>query len=264
MSAFGEGAPCWVDAAVPDLAAGRRFYGELFGWTFEDQGEEYGHYTLALRDGKAVAGVMPAPDSTVPTAWTVYFASADATEAAARIGKAGGQVLFGPDTAGEAGVMVGAADPGGSLFGVWQSGGLLGFGVTDEPGSFCWAENWTRDTAAVDGFYDALFGYRAEQIGDGQFFDYKVWSLPAAPEKVFGGRMAIGPDAPQEQRPAFQVYFAVADCDAAVTAVRDLGGSVSREPQDSPAGRLAVVADDQGAAFTIIDPTRKVGAMERS
>lgn len=264
MPVFGEGAPCWIDAALPDLGAGRDFYGGLFGWTFEDQGEDFGHYTLAFRDGEAAAGVMPAPDPGVPTAWTVYFASEDAAEAAARIGKAGGQVLFGPDAAGESGVMVGAADPGGSLFGVWQAGGLLGFGITEAPGSFCWVENWTRDTAAVDTFYDALFGYRAHQIGDGRFFDYKVWSLSAAPERPFGGRMALGADAPREQRPAFQVYFAVADCDEAATAVRDLGGSVAREPQDSPAGRVAFVADDQGATFTIIDPTRKVGSIDGS
>jgi predicted enzyme related to lactoylglutathione lyase len=71
MSVFGEGAPCWVDVALPDLEAGRSFYGELFGWTFEDQGEEFGHYTLAFRDGKAAAGLMPAPDPAVPIAWTV-------------------------------------------------------------------------------------------------------------------------------------------------------------------------------------------------
>lgn len=264
MSAFGEGAPCWIDAALPDLAAGRRFYGELFGWTYEDQGEDFGHYTLAFRDGRAAAGLMPSPDPAVPTAWTLYIASSDAAVAAGRIDEAGGHVLFGPDTAGESGVMVGAADPGGSLFGVWQAGQHLGFGVTDEPGSFCWAENWTRDPAAVDGFYDTVFGYRAEQIGDGRHFDYKVWSLRDEADRKVGGRMAIGADAPQEQRPAFQVYFAVADCDTAAAAVRDLGGTVAREPQDSPAGRVCFATDDQGASFAVIDPARKAGSIQSS
>ncbi|NUP43552.1 MAG: VOC family protein [Streptomyces sp.] len=264
MSVFSEGAPCWADVPLPDLAAGRRFYGELFGWTFEDQGEEFGHYTLAFRDGEAAAGLMPRPDPAVPAAWTVYFASSDATGAAARIGRAGGRVLFGPDTAGGSGVMVGAADPAGAPFGVWQAGEHLGFGATDVPGTFCWVENWTRDTAAVDGFYEEVFGYRAEQIGDGHFFDYKVWSLPADPDVRFGGRMAAGPDAPEGAVAAFRVYFAVADCDEAAAAVRELGGTVSQGPQDSPAGRLAFVADDQGTSFTIIDPQRKTGSIDGS
>jgi predicted enzyme related to lactoylglutathione lyase len=28
--------PCWVDTEQPDPDAACRFYGELFGWTFED------------------------------------------------------------------------------------------------------------------------------------------------------------------------------------------------------------------------------------
>lgn len=34
MAAFARSAPCWVDVQLPDLEAGKRFYGELFGWTF--------------------------------------------------------------------------------------------------------------------------------------------------------------------------------------------------------------------------------------
>ncbi|MFE4643233.1 VOC family protein, partial [Streptomyces sp. NPDC056730] len=28
MDAFAEGTPCWVDVSLPDLEAGKRFYGE--------------------------------------------------------------------------------------------------------------------------------------------------------------------------------------------------------------------------------------------
>ncbi|WP_327290679.1 VOC family protein [Streptomyces sp. NBC_01198] len=256
MSAFSEGVPCWADAALPDLAAGRRFYGELFGWTFEDQGEEFGHYTLAFRDGKAAAALMATPDPAMPTAWSIYFASSDATGAAARIGAAGGQVVFGPDKAGEAGVMVGAVDPGGSMFGVWQAGEHLGFEIIEQSGAFCWTENHTRDTAAVDPFYESVFGYRAEQIGDGEHFDYKVWAPAADPERQVAGRMKLGAGGPDAQPPAFRIYFGVDDCDSAAATVRRLGGRVTAEPTDSPFGRLAAVTDDQGAAFTVIDPGR--------
>ncbi|GAA3058425.1 hypothetical protein GCM10020000_46470 [Streptomyces olivoverticillatus] len=54
-----EGMPCWADAMLPDVEAGKRFYGELFGWTFEDSGGEYGHYTQAFHDGKNVAALAP-------------------------------------------------------------------------------------------------------------------------------------------------------------------------------------------------------------
>ena len=65
---YGEGVPCWVDAQLPDLAAGRRFYGELFGWTFE---EAYGGSVWARKDGEAVAALAHKADGRMPTVWTV-------------------------------------------------------------------------------------------------------------------------------------------------------------------------------------------------
>ena len=258
MSAFGEGAPCWADAALPDLEAGRRFYGELFGWTFQDQGEAYGHYTMAQRDGKNTAALMGKPDPAMPTAWSVYLAAADAGRTAAAIREAGGQVVFGPDTVGDVGVMAGAVDPGGSFFGLWQAQTHDGFGSVGDPGAFCWTENHTRDAAAVDAFYTAVFGFDARQIGDGTAFDYVTWSVPGGGDPVMG-RMGHGDDLPADVPPAFQVYFAVPDCDAALETVRRLGGQVFSGPDDTPFGRMATVADDQGARFAVIDPTRTTG-----
>jgi predicted enzyme related to lactoylglutathione lyase len=48
------------------------------------------------------------------------------------------------------------------------------------------------------------------------------------------------------------VYFAVEDTDAAVALVRDLGGRTIRPSWDTPYGRMATVADDHGAAFSLI------------
>jgi hypothetical protein len=257
MSTFGEGAPCWADVSVPDLAAGRRFYGELFGWSFQDQGEEYGHYTIASRDGKAAAALMGKVDPSMPTAWGLHLASSDVAKTAERITEAGGQVVFGPDAVGDAGVMAGATDPGGSFFGVWQAGRHIGFGIVNEPGGYCWAENHTRDAAAVDAFYPAVFGYDEQQVGDGVHFDYKVWSLPGQPDQQVLGRMNRASDLAADHPSAFQVYFVVADCDEAAATVKRLGGRVINEPSDSPFGRMAVVSDDHGAEFAVIDVQRR-------
>jgi predicted enzyme related to lactoylglutathione lyase len=54
--------------------------------------------------------------------------------------------------------------------------------------------------------------------------------------------------------PAFWgVYFAVADCDATVAKALELGATVLNEPMDVPeTGRMAALADPQGAAFSVI------------
>jgi len=256
MPAFGEGAPCWVDVSLPDLAAGRSFYGELFGWTFEDQGEDFGHYTMASRDGGQVAALMGKMDPDQPTAWSVYLATDDAARTAKQVTAAGGRLLYGPDAVGDVGVMAGAVDPGGSFFGLWQPGGHIGFDLVNTPGAFCWAENHTPDPEAVDAFYDAVFGYETEQIGDGVHFDYKAWTVPGSDGPV-AGRMKSGGGDSADPSCEFQVYFVVADCDEAAATVLRLGGEVLRSPEDTPFGRTAIVADDQGARFAVIDTERR-------
>ena len=53
------GAPCWVDLFTSDPDKGRAFYEELFGWTSEDAGEEYGGYVNFSKDGRLVETLKP-------------------------------------------------------------------------------------------------------------------------------------------------------------------------------------------------------------
>ncbi len=256
MPEFDEGVPCWADALLPDLDAGKRFYGSLLGWTFGASDPEHHDYCLATRDGKPAAGLAAKPDGRMPTVWNVYFATPDASATAGRIRAAGGEVFMGPQSVPPLGTMLMAADPTGAVFGVWQGAEHAGFGTGGEPGSFCWTELYTRDPEAADPFYAAVFGHRAEQVGQaGGDFDYEVWSAAGDPERrPVAGRMRMGPGLPVELPAHFGVLFSVADCDAAVAKTEKLGGRVSIAPHDSPHGRVAAVVDDQGAHFTVIDP----------
>src|SRR5579872_6262075 len=59
ISGYTHGVPSWVDLSTPDLAASVNFYGSLFDWVCQDQGEQAGHYTMALKGGKLVGALMP-------------------------------------------------------------------------------------------------------------------------------------------------------------------------------------------------------------
>jgi predicted enzyme related to lactoylglutathione lyase len=242
---------------LPDLEAGKRFYGELFGWTYMDGQAEYGYYTQALSDGKNVAGLGPTMEGQeeTPPAWSLYFASDDIQRTAEAIRTAGGSVAVGPMQVAEFGSMLVARDPGGAVFGVWQPGSHRGFEKYYETGSFGWGEVCVRETEGVDAFYPSVFPYEAVQAG-GDEGDYLVWRLDGKP---VAGRLRMGEAIPADVPPYVNVYFVVSDCDDAVRTVERLGGEVHMGPRDSPFGRMAVVADPQGATFSVIDTTTTVG-----
>ncbi|MEV5282160.1 VOC family protein [Streptomyces sp. NPDC051994] len=258
MGGYPEGAPCWADASLSDLAAGKRFYGELLGWTFdEDTPARHGHYTNAYKDGKRVAALQPKRDGRMPTTWTVYFATPDARALAARIREAGGQVITDPLPVPPHGTMAVAADPGGAVFGLWQADAHTGFELTREPGSFCWTEVYTRDKDQADAFYESVFGYLGGSAGspDELGADIRTWSLPGTepgPGTAVGARSLMSPAFPAVLPDHFLVYFRVEDCDASVAACTRLGGRVTAEPFDIRYGRMAVLNDNQGATFAIL------------
>ena len=253
FSEYPPGTPSWVDLGSPDVDASARFYGGLFGWEAAEAGppEETGGYRMFTLRGKQVAGLGPLQQEGQPPAWTTYIASDNADQTAEKASGAGGQVFMPPFDVLDAGRMTIIADPTGSVFGVWQPGRHTGAQLANEPGSFAWNELRTRDIGAAKSFYNAVFGWDADtqDFAGGQYTMFKVG------DKVVAGGMDMGDMFPAEVPPHWGVYFVVEDCDAAAAKVRDLGGQVQSEPMTTSAGRMAAVADPQGAAFSIIDPT---------
>ncbi|GAA1952252.1 VOC family protein [Kitasatospora viridis] len=257
MAARPEGTPCWADATFADLPAAKQFYAEVLGWTFAEGAPEYGGYTQALKDGKAVGALVPPMPGQQqgPSAWTLYFASPDVTATAEKVRAAGGTVLLEPMPVGPLGSMALAQDPAGVVFGVWQAGEHEGFELRDVTGTYGWAEVFTRDTAAANSFFPRVFPYRVQRMLD-ENVDYSVYSL--GDEQVLGS-MGMTPQVPAEVPPFINVHFIVADCDAAVAKVTELGGQVVFGPMTSPFGRFASVVDPQGAPFSVIDPAAAEG-----
>ncbi|ARF79597.1 VOC family protein [Kitasatospora aureofaciens] len=258
MAALPEGTPCWADAMFTDLEGAKAFYGDVLGWTFGESSSEFGNYTQAYSDGRAVAAIVPPmPGSQAQSAWCLYLASPDAAATAERIRTHGGEVVMGPMQVGDFGTMVIARDPGGVVFGVWQAGTHEGFEKQDEPGAYSWAEIVTREPGKADSFFPAVFPYGTRKM-DSEQIDYRMFLVGGRP--VLGRMGAQGDFLPPEAPSYVSVYFAVDDADAAIERLKKNGGAVYFGPMDSPFGRFAAVGDQQGAAFGLIDLGRRVGA----
>lgn len=246
-----EGTPCWVDLAVDDVAKARSFYSTLFGWEVEEGSPEHGGYANSHKDGHLVAGITPKMDPSQPSVWTTYLAADDLDATVAKVREAGGQVVAGPLDVGDLGRFAVAVDPAGASVGFWQGRSHTGYTLANEPGSVTWNENFSRAWNDNKAFYTTVVGWDYDDISEGDFH-YAVFKVADRPA---GGIGEISPDMPAEMPPHWDVYFKVADADAAVAEVERLGGTVLRAAWDTPFGRMAAVADDQGAPFMVIaDP----------
>lgn len=241
------GTPCWVDLAVPDVAAATAFYGSVIGWTFVDTGEEFGHYHIARTEDRAAAAIGPVMQEGQPTAWTVYVASDDADATAKLITESGGTVLAPPFDVPGNGRMLVALDTCGGAFGVWQAGGTIGSEIYGEPGSFVWSDTRLTDPDAGRDFYSAVFGYTYEPVPGVPASDYSVFQVGGTVAGGMGGMFG----APEGTPSHWLAYFGVPDVDAAVAAAEKAAATVLMPPQDTPFGRMAILTDPFGATFAV-------------
>jgi predicted enzyme related to lactoylglutathione lyase len=246
---FAPGTPCWIDLASSDVAKTNAFYTELFGWTAQGSGEDFGNYVVYSLGGSPVAGAMPKqPGMDWPDAWSTYIATDDCAATVDRVKNAGGQIIMDTTEVPETGTVAVFSDPSGAVVGAWQGGGHTGFGRYNEPGSVTWDELNTKEFKPAIDFYATVFGWDYDVTSDSDDFRYYT-------AKVDGDTVAGVMDAtrflPPEAPSHWGVYFSVASVDDAVAKAQELGGSVVQAPEDTPHGRIAIVADSTGAYFRL-------------
>jgi predicted enzyme related to lactoylglutathione lyase len=151
------------------------------------------------------------------------------------------------------GTMGVVADPGGAVIGMWQPGSHKGFGLLFETGAPSWFELQTRDYEAAIAFYQKVFGWDTHVMSDSAEMRYTTLNNPEG-EGWLAGVVDAGGFLPQELPAHWSVYFGVADADAALAKISELGGSVRQPAQDTPYGRLAGAVDPNGAQFKLVAP----------
>lgn len=244
------GTPTWVDLTSPDAEASRAFYHAVFGWEYDVGGPEFGGYTTARIGSRATAGIVGnQPEApAMPAAWGLYFATTDIEGDVARAVALGATLLYPSMAVADFGSMATLTDPSGAMFSFWQAGMHIGSGVTDEPGSTTWFELYTPNAKQACDFYSALLGATVDPMPGGM--EYYVVKHG---EAMLCGIMQIDPS--WGNMPAqWATYFAVANADETVAVIKQHGGTIMGNIDDSPFGRLAAVADTSGALFKVIQP----------
>lgn len=243
------GAPCWIDLMTSDPDESRAFYGELFGWTSEEAGEEYGGYINFAKDGIKIAGCMQNdPSSGTPDVWSTYLAVADAQATVEAAAANGGEVHVPPVAVGPLGTMANIGDAGGAYVGLWQPAEHKGFGILGETGTPVHFELHTRDYDATVAFYQKVFGVDTQPVSDDPEFRYVTFGEGDGQQ---AGIMDATNFLPEGVPAHWSIYFGVDDVDKALAQIGDLGGSTVMAGEDTPYGRLATAADPTGAVFKL-------------
>jgi predicted enzyme related to lactoylglutathione lyase len=264
------GVPCWVETLQPNVQAALDFYGSLFGWEFGGPapmpGASPGQYFVARLGGRDVAGIGSLTNGDgIPTpTWSTHIRVDSADEAAEKAKEAGGTLLDGPLDALPAGRLAVLADQAGARFCVWEAKAREGAQLINEPRAWDLSSLRTTDPEGSNAFYGSMFGWQPEAFGgsDGRL---TLWRLPGyvggqpqqqVPRDVVAIMTPLGgPSSAGAEHPHWSVDFYCDDADTIADRAARLGGKVIVPPYDNPGFRSGVLADPQGATFSISQQT---------
>jgi predicted enzyme related to lactoylglutathione lyase len=250
---YAPGTFCWVELGTTDGEAAKKFYTQLFGWSFTDVPiGPAGVYTMLKQDDKEVGALYQMPEEMtaqgIPPHWLSYASVANADESAAKAKELGATLMKEPFDVFDVGRMSVIQDPTGAVFAIWQAGTHKGAALVNQPVSLCWNELTTKDTDKAGAFYSGLFGWDK----DAQQMEGMVYTMFINNGRPAGGMYAPTPEM-GDVPPNWLSYFAVGNADATASRAAELGGKVCLPPTDIPnIGRFSVITDPQGAAFAVI------------
>jgi predicted enzyme related to lactoylglutathione lyase len=243
----------WADLVTPDLAAAEKFYGALFGWTFQRIRAGSSDYAVAMLDGRPIGGMM---EKAIPTgerhqsAWLTFMAVGD-VDAVKRTATAhGAKVLADSRSYPMRGRQCVLSDPEGAVFAILASSSGDSPDYLPVSGEWIWSSLHAKDAGAEAAFYQQLFGYDVFELPSDDDSEHLILSnddyARASANSLAGG---------STRRHPHWLNFVRVEHAAEMTAkVVAMGGRVLVEPRvDRHGGMIAVVADPAGAPFGLME-----------
>ncbi|HKE45194.1 MAG TPA: VOC family protein [Steroidobacteraceae bacterium] len=240
----------WNDLITEDLAASKRFYENMFDWTFQDTTSSDGRpYALAKSGNVYVAGLLgvePRRDGQKVSRWLPYASVQDVDAAVDRMKEAKGSLPV-PARDVRIGRVAVIVDREGAVMGLLSSR----IGDPDDattkaaPGRVVLTELLSNNPSAAADFYHSVIGYdpRTVERRGGQ---YTLLTHDGVE------RAGILKNPTENWSPDWLTYFGVKDPAAAAARAEILGGKILLpvSPQIRE-GTIAVVTDPTGAVLVL-------------
>ncbi len=261
-----HGTPNWATLKTNDISGSKSFYQTLFEWDFTARNKSNSTTStisdgfeklVAKRKGNQIASVAKQNKSlfglTVPSTWDAFVTVTDLDKTLKLVDSAGGTLLEPAATVGTLGRAATIADPNNAVLRLWEAQDHDGSDIDGklDVGSLAWLELEASDLDIAKKFYAEIFGWDS--------YEYWLPSDPYEPQCCYTVFTNGVTDVAGAVTPAINslpsswcVSFTVVDADVtAALAVRN-GGYVITAPYDLPIGRQAVLADPDGAVFSVL------------
>jgi predicted enzyme related to lactoylglutathione lyase len=252
----------WADLVTPDIGAAERFYGELFGWTFQSIHTGGSDYAVASVDGRPIGGLFHKP---IPagqhrqSAWLTFIAVRDVDTAKRAALAHGAKVVSDVRNYPSRGRQAVLSDPEGAVFAILASSSGDAPDYLAETGEWIWNSLLARNAGAEAAFYQEVFSYDVFDLASDDGLEHVILSS----DDFARASVNAMPGDPAHRHPHWLNFIRVGNTIDMVAKAKALGGRVLVEPHvDRHGGHVAVVADPAGAPIGLMEWTNSDSTVE--
>lgn len=244
----------FADLSTYDLKSARRFYSNVFGWTYKSGGD----YFVAEHKGQQVSGLYETPqkfkDMNMPSFWMSYIQVEDVQETVSKAKSLGGIIELVDETL-PIGKIALIRDVLGAGFTVYE-GDNLNARFENEENALIWNELFTLDFSKIKPFYEGIFNWKFESAGDA---DGCRFYIKNAHQQI--GAIQEVDNQIKGDKNYWSVFFGVSNKEKTKKIALENGGSIVYEDDTT-----TVLADTHGAFFHIepIEPNARKLSKEKA
>jgi predicted enzyme related to lactoylglutathione lyase len=243
----------WADLVTPNLAAAEKFYGGLFGWTFQNIRTGDSDYAVASFEGRPVAGLLEKPMSVAERrqpAWLTFIAVRDVDIAKRTALAHKGRLIADSVTYNLRGRQAILADPEGAVFAILASSSGDAPDYLPAAGEWIWSSLHAKDPETEASFYQNLFGY---DVYDAESADGMEHLILSSDDYARASANSFAENSDRRHAHWLNFIRVGSAGDVSGKAV-SLGGRVLVEPHpDRHGDMIAVVADPSGAPVGVME-----------
>jgi predicted enzyme related to lactoylglutathione lyase len=243
----------WADLVTPNLSSAEKFYGGLFGWTFQSIHAGDSDYVVATISGRPIAGIVEKPISVSDrrqSAWLTFIAVRDVDAVKRTVLARKGRVLADSVSYAMRGRQAVLADPEGAVFAILASSSGDPPDYLAAPGEWIWSSLLAKNPETEAAFYQDVFGYEVFDVESPDGMQHMILSSDDY-ARASANALPTG----EGRRHAHWLNFIRVESAADICAKAvSLGGRILVEPHaDRHGGLLAVVADPAGAPVGVME-----------
>ena len=241
----------WADVGCSDLVQMKKFYGQLFGWSFKDIHHEgnmvYSIAYIAELGGyqdSSVVALAPRQNREQASKWELYVLVENLENTIDKLDNTEGRLVLPSMDVMDAGKMAACEDAQENRINLWQPTSHYGAQVLNEKNSMMWFELITNEIESVSKFLQSMFNWSVQHTSvDGEHYWF-IWM-----EKVLIGGIHTKLNE-TGGKTGWIPYFKVDDIDKYIRNCEELGGTIVFGPKSVPdLGSYAIATDPESNIF---------------